>query len=298
MYTIGVDVGGTSARVALLDENFNIVRKESIPTGKRDVEIVINEIADIIKNIDPDRKALLVGFDTPGPLDLEKGMILDAPNLPTWRYNPFVSRIEELTGRKTYLTNDANAAALAQAIEDKSETLVFITVSTGVGGGIVYKGKLIEGKKAYAGEFGLMIIADDDRHHAQLYKGTLESLCSGTALALEASNRYNREVTTKELFNLYEENDPIAIEIIDLWAEHFSRAIANLLQIIEPEVFYIGGSVILLNPWLLDKVKEKAQNKLYEGLKDKVNLKIARYGEDAGIVGAAYNAFVNSKELV
>lgn len=298
MYTIGVDVGGTSARVALLDKNFNIIRKEAIPTGNKDFEIVINEIAGIINNIDPDRKALLVGFDTPGPLDLEKGMILDAPNLPTWRNKPFVQKIEELTGRKTFLTNDANAAAIAQAIEDKSETLVFITVSTGVGGGIVYQGKLIEGKKAYAGEFGLMIISDDDRHHAQLYKGTLESLCSGTALALEASNRYNREVTTKELFDLYDKKDQIAIDIIDLWAEHFSRAIANLLQIIEPEVFYIGGSVVLFNPWLLDMVKEKSQNKLYEGLKDKVNLKLARYGEDAGLVGAAYNAYVNNKELV
>ncbi len=298
MYTIGVDVGGTSARVALLDENFNIVKKETISTGKRDFETVIKEIADLINNIDPDRKALLVGFDTPGPLDLEKGMILDAPNLPTWSNKPFVNKIEELTGRKTYLTNDANAAALAQAIEDKSETLVFITVSTGVGGGIVYQGKLIEGKKAYAGEFGLMIISDDDRHHEQLYKGTLESLCSGTALSLEASKRYNREVSTKELFDLYEDKDSIAIEIIDLWVEHFSRAIANLLQIIEPEVFYIGGSVVLFNPWLLDMVKEKTKNKLYEGLRDKVNLKIARYGEDAGIVGAAYNAFVNSKEIV
>ncbi|MGY3776606.1 ROK family protein [Helcococcus sueciensis] len=298
MYTIGVDVGGTSARVALLDENFNIVKKETISTGKRDFEIVIKEIADLINNIDPDRKALLVGFDTPGPLDLEKGMILDAPNLPTWSNKPFVNKIEELTGRKTYLTNDANAAALAQAIEDKSETLVFITVSTGVGGGIVYQGKLMEGKKAYAGEFGLMIISDDDRHHEQLYKGTLESLCSGTALSLEASKRYNREVSTKELFDLYEDKDSIAIEIIDLWVEHFSRAIANLLQIIEPEVFYIGGSVVLFNPWLLDMVKEKTKNKLYEGLKDRVNLKIARYGEDAGIVGAAYNAFVNSKEIV
>lgn len=296
MYTIGVDVGGTSARVALLDENFEILKKETISTGLRDFDEVISDIANMINNIDPEKKAKIVGFDTPGPLDLDKGMILDAPNLPTWSNKPFVSKIEELTGRKTYLTNDANAAAIAQAIEDKSETLVFITVSTGVGGGIVYQGKLIEGKKAYAGEFGLMIIADDDRKHSQLYKGTLESLCSGTALALEASKRYDREISTKELFDLYEEKDQIAIDIIELWAEHFSRAIANLLQIIEPEVFYIGGSVVLYNPWLLDMVKEKTKNKLYEGLKDRVNLKIAKYGENAGIVGAAYNAYVNDKE--
>lgn len=295
MFTIGVDVGGTSARVALLDENFNIVEKKTIETGKKDFDEVINNIAQLIIDIDQDKKAELVGFATPGPLDLDKGMILDAPNLPTWRNKPFINIIEEKTNRKAFLTNDANAAAIAQAIEDDSNTLVFITVSTGVGGGIVYEGKLLEGKKAYAGEFGLMIIADDDRNHEQLYAGTLESLCSGTALALEASKRYNTEISTKELFDRYENNEEIAKEIIDLWIEHFSRAIANLLLTIEPDIFYIGGSVVLKNPWLLDKVKERTKNKVYEGLKEKIDLEIARYGEDAGIVGAAYNAYVKNK---
>lgn len=294
MFTIGVDVGGTSARVALLDEKFNILDKKTIETGRKDFDEVINNIAQLINEIDKDKKAKLVGFATPGPLDLEKGMILDAPNLPTWRNKPFINIIEEKTNRKAYLTNDANAAAIAQAIEDNSETLVFITVSTGVGGGIVYEGKLLEGKKAYAGEFGLMIISDDDRKHGQLYGGSLESLCSGTALAKEASKRYGEEISTKELFEKYENNEDIAIEIIDLWVEHFSRAIANIILTIEPEVFYIGGSVVLKNPWLLDRVTEQTKSKVYEGLKDKIKLEIARYGEDAGIVGAAYNAYVKN----
>lgn len=294
MFTIGVDVGGTSARVALLDEKFNILDKKTIETGRKDFDEVINNIAQLINEIDKDNKAKLVGFATPGPLDLEKGMILDAPNLPTWRNKPFINIIEEKTNRKAYLTNDANAAAIAQAIEDNSETLVFITVSTGVGGGIVYEGKLLEGKKAYAGEFGLMIISDDDRKHEQLYGGSLESLCSGTALAKEASKRYGEEISTKELFEKYENNEDIAIEIIDLWVEHFSRAIANIILTIEPEVFYIGGSVVLKNPWLLDRVTEQTKSKVYEGLKDKIKLEIARYGEDAGIVGAAYNAYVKN----
>lgn len=294
MFTIGVDVGGTSARVALLDEKFNILDKKTIETGRKDFDEVINNIAQLINEIDKDNKAKLVGFATPGPLDLEKGMILDAPNLPTWRNKPFINIIEEKTNRKAYLTNDANAAAIAQAIEDNSETLVFITVSTGVGGGIVYEGKLLEGKKAYAGEFGLMIISDDDRKHGQLYGGSLESLCSGTALAKEASKKYGEEISTKELFEKYENNEDIAIEIIDLWVEHFSRAIANIILTIEPEVFYIGGSVVLKNPWLLDRVTEQTKSKVYEGLKDKIKLEIARYGEDAGIVGAAYNAYVKN----
>lgn len=296
MYTIGVDIGGTNARVALLDEKFNILKKEVVQTKDVEFENILNLIIAIIKKVDPDNKSNVIGICSPGPLDKEQGMILDAPNLPLWRNKPFVDRIKEATGKNVYLTNDANAAAIAQAIDDNHEMLVFITVSTGVGGGIVYKQQLIEGKHVYAGEFGTMIISDEDRKHSQLYPGTLESLCSGTALSLEATRRYGESVSTKELFTRYEQNDPIALEIIERWGEHFSRAIANLLQIIEPEVFYLGGSVITNNSWLLDKIEDRTKNKVYEGLKDKIVLKLAKYADDAGIVGAAFNGYVRDRE--
>lgn len=296
MYTIGIDIGGTQARVALLDEEFKILRKEVTASKDKEFDLVISEIITLISKIDPDNKAKVIGIATPGPLDIDKGMILDAPNLPNWQYKPFVPIIEKKTKRKSYLTNDANAAAIAQAIEDKSESLVFMTISTGIGGGIVYHGKLIEGKRGYAGEFGSMIIADEDRNHPSLYQGTLESLCSGTALSLEASRRYGKETQAKELFEKYKENDPIAIDIINVWLEYFSRSIANILQTIEPDVFYLGGSVALYNPWLLDMIEEKTKDKVYEGLKGHINLKIANYGEDAGIIGAAYNAFVRERD--
>lgn len=295
MYSIGVDIGGTSTRVALFDEEFNLIDKKTTNTGDKSFENIINELIDMIKEIDPENKSPIIGICSAGPIDNEKGMVLDAPNLPQWRYKPFVKIVEEKTNRKAFYTNDANAAAIAQAVQDDSEMLVFITVSTGVGGGIVYKGELIEGKKVYAGEFGLMIISDDDRHHESLYSGTLESLCSGTALAKEASLRFNREVSAKELFELYHRCDNIAVEIVNLWTEHFSRAIANLLLTIEPDVFYLGGSVILHNEFLIDKIVEQTKGKLYEGLQDRINIKLARYGEDAGLFGAAKHAVVSYK---
>lgn len=298
MYSIGVDIGGTSARVGLFDENFNLLKKETTDTAGKEFDLIISEISNMINQIDPENLSKLVGICSPGPLDKDKGMILDAPNLPNWRNKPFVNLIEEKTNRKAYLTNDANAAAMAQAIGDDRETIVFITVSTGVGGGIVYEGKLMEGKKVYAGEFGLMIIADDDRKHSQLYPGTLESLCSGTALAKEASLRYNENISTKELFERYAQNETIALEIIEKWSEHFSRAIANLLQTIEPEIFYLGGSVITKNQFLIDKVIEKAKNKVYEGLKNRIFIEVAKFGDDAGLVGAAKNGLNNYERRI
>lgn len=294
MFTIGIDIGGTNARVALLDENFNIIRKEITKTSDKPFDEVIIEISDLINKVDYENKAKTIGIAAPGPIDKEKGMILDANNMPDWQYKPFIKLIEEKTGRCAFLTNDANAAAMAQAIDDKSEMIVFITVSTGVGGGIVYQGKLIEGKRVYAGEFGTMIVSDEDRKHKALYQGTIESLCSGTAIAKKASELYGFEMNAKEVFERFALKEYIAVNLINEWVEYFSRAIANILQTIEPEVFYLGGSVILHNPWLLELLKEKTKDKVYIGLKEHINLSIAKYGEDAGIIGAAYNSYVKS----
>lgn len=294
MFTIGIDIGGTNARVALLDENFNIIRKEITKTSDKPFDEVIIEISDLINKVDYENKAKTIGIAAPGPIDKEKGMILDANNMPDWQYKPFIKLIEEKTGRCAFLTNDANAAAMAQAIDDKSEMIVFITVSTGVGGGIVYQGKLIEGKRVYAGEFGTMIVSDEDRKHKALYQGTIESLCSGTAIAKKASELYGFEMNAKEVFERFAFKEYIAVNLINEWVEYFSRAIANILQTIEPEVFYLGGSVILHNPWLLELLKEKTKDKVYIGLKEHINLSIAKYGEDAGIIGAAYNSYVKS----
>lgn len=291
MYSIGIDIGGTQARVALVDPQMNIVEKKTTPTAKRELEDVLEDLIKLIKEVDPQEKAQVVGIASAGPLDIEKGIILDAPNLINWAYKPFASVIRERTRLPSFLTNDANAAALAQDIGNKTyDCLMFITVSTGIGGGIVYKHQLIEGRFGYAGEVGAMIISEEDRNHLSLYKGSWESLCSGTALGLRASQLYNKKMDAKDLFSLYYEKDPLAIKIIDEWAEYFSRAIANLLQIIEPEIFYIGGSVFIHNPFLLELIEEKTKDKVYDGLRDKIRLELPNHEEDAGIIGSAYHA--------
>lgn len=291
MYSIGIDIGGTIARVALVDPQMKIVEKKTTSTAKRELEDVLEDLVDLIGQVYPEKKAQVIGIASAGPLDIEKGIILDAPNLINWAYKPFTSVIREKTKLPTFLTNDANAAALAQDIDNTSyDSLMFITVSTGIGGGIVYKHQLIEGRFGYAGEVGSMIVSDEDRKHPSLYKGSWESLCSGTALGLRASQLYNKKMDAKDLFSLYYKNDPIALNIIDEWAEYFSRAIANLLQIIEPEIFYIGGSVFINNPFLLELIEEKTKNKVYDGLKDKIRLELPKHEEDAGIIGSAYHA--------
>lgn len=291
MYTIGIDIGGTNARVALIDSQMNILNKKQIKTENRKFNHVLEDLIYLVSQIDPKSQAQAIGIACAGPLDLDKGMVLDAPNLSNWSYKPFVSVIEEKTGLKTYLTNDANAAALAQDIGNNNyKSIVFITVSTGIGGGLVYDHKLIEGKFGYAGEIGSMIISDLDNDHPSLYKGTLESLCSGPALAKLASEKYEKTMKAEDLFRLYYKNDPLAMDLINLWVELFSRSIANLVQILEPEIFYLGGAVIINNPFLLKKIEEKTKEMVFDGLKDKIVLRPAKYKDDASLIGAAYHA--------
>lgn len=217
-------------------------------------------------------------------------MLVYATNLPQWQNKPLRTIIEHDTNKSVYLINDANAATIAQTIGEDKDMIVFVTVSSGIGGGIVFKGKLIEGKNGYAGEFGTIIVSDEDRNHPSLYKGSLETFCSGISLGKRASEIYNDDLEAKDVFEKYGKKEEKAIEIVEEWIEYFSKAMANIYQIIEPEVIYLGGSVILNNPWLLKKIEEKTKTMVLKGLSEYINFTIAKFKEDAGIIGAAYNS--------
>lgn len=294
VYTIGIDLGGTNMRVALIKDGTTIVKKaEQATETQKGAADAIARMVSMVAEVDPERKASAIGIGSAGPLDLEHGIILKTPNLVGWEGTPIVDLMRQGTGREVYLNNDANVAGLAEAVFGGGKgckSSVFITASTGVGGGIVVNGHLLEGAYGYGGEIGCMIVADDDRKHDSLYAGTLESLCSGSALNLQAQKIYGPGTNAAYVFQQYAQNDMAAMGIIELWLEHFSRGLASLMQIVDPEVFVIGGSVVLHNPWLLEQLPEHIRPKVYEGLRDKINLRLPELGGDAGLIGAAYLA--------
>lgn len=289
-FTLGIDLGGTNIRVALVKDGEIISKKEVLTEASLGPNQAIDKIIDLIKSVNCNNLASSIGIGSPGPLDTKNGIILDAPNLPGWCGTEICKILSERTGYKVKIENDANVAGLAEAIYGSgkgSEIVQYITVSTGVGGGLIINNKIISGAQSCTSEIGAMIVSSEDRKHKTLPKGALESLCSGTAIAKIASERLGYNLTTKEVFELYKEGNKICNEIISKWIDDFSSGIANLVHVVNPDVFIIGGSVITNNAWLIDEVKKATSKKVYKSLSDHIRILLPKYCDTAGLIGAA-----------
>jgi glucokinase len=197
-----------------------------------------------------------------------------------------------------FFENDVNVITVLESDHGAAKPYnqsIYITVSSGIGCGIILNKNIIHGAHGYAGEIGSMIISDSTRNHSTLYNGTLESLCSGIALEAESKFLYGRDATAGLLFERYHMGDRRAIEVIDRWVEYFSNAIVSLMQVIDPNIVVVGGAVIHHNQWLIDRVIESAKKKVLPHLKENIKIVLTEFGPDAGIIGAGYNLYKKEK---
>ena len=287
-FIVGIDIGGTNIRAALLDEERNIIDKIKI---KNEVdngpEYNLSKITNHINEAWISKGILGVGVGCPGPLNIKTGNILKAPNLRGWDNFNVKKFIEDNTSLKTEVNNDANVAGLAEAVigvAKEAESVFYITVSTGVGGALIIDNKIINGANSFAGEICNLIINDDKYSHSGLVKGGLEGQCSGPNIARIASERLGRVVNTPEVFQLYNDNNEVVKPVIDELCENLSKGISNIISVVDPEVIVLGGSVILFNNNLIEVIKEKVIEKVIN--KDAVDIRIAEIGDDAGLRGA------------
>ncbi|RLQ94018.1 ROK family protein [Falsibacillus albus] len=294
---IGVDIGGTNIRVGLINKDLQLLRKETALTSKfTQANDFFQHIKTMIERIDFQREASKIGMVLPVPWEESMQKISDASNLP-FLENTQVNEIRSFFPEyELYFENDVNVIALLESnfgSSKNSENSLYITVSTGIGSGMILNNSIYRGTNGYAGEIGSMIISDENKHHLLLYKGTLESLCSGRSLEAESIKLYGENSTAKLLFEHYQNGDKNAIVVIEAWVDYFSSAIATLMQIVDPEVFVLGGSVIFHNQWLIERIIISTKQKVLKQLKDKVNIKLAKYGLDAGMIGAGHMAIKN-----
>ena len=287
-YIVGIDIGGTNIRCALLDEQRNVLEKfkvlNEVDKGPEyNLDKLINHINENWKS----KGIKGIGIGCPGPLDIKKGTILKAPNIKSWEGFNVKEYIKECTGLRTELNNDANIAGLAEArlgIAKKSESVFYITVSTGVGGALIIDNKIINGFNSSAGEICNLIINEDKYSHSGLVKGGLEGQCSGPNIARIASERLGEKLDTPEVFKLYKEGNKEIVNFVEELCENLSKGIANIIAVVDPEVVVLGGSVILYNRELLDIIINKVREKVIN--KDSVDIRIAAIGDDAGLRGA------------
>ncbi|SDN43624.1 glucokinase [Fictibacillus solisalsi] len=296
---IGVDVGGTNIRVGLVENGLSLTRKETaLTTEYKEPDKIFKSILDMIKKIDPDHTAKKIGIGLPVPWPDEAEKIVDATNIPGLEEVSVDTLRSYFPGYQVFIDNDVNVVALLEAHYGAAKgrkNAIYITVSTGVGSGIIIDNKVLRGSHGYAGEIGSMIVSGHKKNHPSLYDGSLESLCSGLALEEESKVLYGEGATSALLFEHYQTNDEEAKKVIDLWVEHFSNAIASLMQTIDPDIFVLGGAVIHHNPWLVEKVAECTRKKVFKNLREKINIVINQFSTDAGVIGAGYLAIHQSE---
>ncbi|MBD8070578.1 ROK family protein [Bacillus sp. PS06] len=289
---MGVDLGGTNLRVGLVDHMGNIHNELNIGTeAHKGPDYVIKNMIELIKEVKGEKSVFAVGVGAPGPLDTKKGVILDPPYLPGWYGIPFVHTLEQETGLKVILDNDANAAALAESLFGAGqgyESSYYITVSTGVGGAFVFNGKVFQGAQGYAGEIGNMVINPNGEKHSSLNRGALEGIASGTAIARAGEQRLGLMGGTEEVFHAALKGNDEATKIIDEAITALSIGIANLAHAINPAIFILGGGVLKSEQQLLNPLRLKVKEYLYPELQQTIEIVPANLGTKAGVIGAAF----------
>ena len=305
----GVDLGGTQIRAALADGEGRILRRTSCLTlAEEGLESVIGRIKGAVYEVmgSTDRGQVQgIGVVAPGPVDPRKGVIMKAPNLSGWKNVPLKDLVEEEFGLPVFVGNDANSAALAeqrfgagQGIAD----LIYITVSTGIGGGIIADNRLLLGAQGFAGEVGHQTIEAYGPRCNCGNIGCLEALAAGPAIARRARQLIRAgigmgiadlaggdldKVTAKEVNQAAQAGDPIAIEIFRQAGFYIGVGIVNLLHLFNPGLIVIGGSVAKAGDLLFEPiratVRERAMASYYW---ENTPIVPATLGDDVGLLGA------------
>jgi glucokinase len=288
-YLVGIDIGGTNLRAAVISKDGEIIEtfktKNEVSKGAPyNLDKLINHIETEWKDYEIEK----VGVGAPGPLDLKIGKIINPPNLKGWENFNVAEYLNKKLNKPIKVNNDANVAGFAESLFGSakgSSSAFYITVSTGVGGALIMDGKIINGFHSQAAEIHNMIINEDLYSHSGLNKGGLEGQCSGVNIARIASKLYVKTLSTKEVFEYYENNDKDAVKVIENWVNNISIGIANIITVVDPEVIVIGGAVLLYNTYLLNKIIECVKTKVSNP--EIVDIRIAKMGDNAGLIGAA-----------
>jgi glucokinase len=289
--SIGVDVGGTKIATGVL-RGGELHDRHVQPTPETGWAAVLDVIALAVRDLQARHpEASRIGVGVPGPLNLERTRVKFAPNIYSFTDVPLVDGLEERLGLRVVLENDAKAAALAEAHLGAARgtgSSVYVTVSTGIGAGLVIGGRLWRGRHGVAGELGHVTVMPGGPVSGVGLDGALEAVASGTAIARDASYALNREVSTAEAFALAEQGHPAARRVVEQALRHIGVALSDVQKLLDPEVFVIGGGVAKVGDYFFDGIQAAADE--YAGPFAPVTLRRAQLGTDAGVIGAALAA--------
>lgn len=297
-YTASVDIGGTNTRVALIDENYTVVERVSFRTDALSPSVTIERIAEVVLSFD--QEIVGIGVSCPGPLDLINGVVLTPPNLKGWHNYKVEHELSLLTQLKVYLENDANLAGLAEATIGAGVGMDFVqyfTVSTGVGGGFTIKQEIYHGARGYAQEIANVILVPNGFKLNELQAGSLESLCSGTAITARAVAAGLEAEHAGDVSDLALAGNDVAAQIIDDAKEYLANTIAGVYAFLDPNIVVLGGGVALKIDGFVEDVERRVKTKVFDIMASEVKVVKAELGEDNGILGGGILAFNKYRSL-
>jgi glucokinase len=311
-----VDLGGTHVRVATATAEQLLVRLQErthLLDGPAGVEgQIVGMAREALRQTgreSTDARRLVIS--TPGPLDPNHGVVVEAPNMPGWDYVPIKADLEQALGVPVTALNDANAAALGEhrfGAGRGKHHLVYLTISTGIGGGVVVNDVLLEGASGTAGEIGHMTI---DRHGPVCTCGNigcLEILASGTSIArrfgelLAAGERsvvteWTDVPTARDISRAAAEGDPLAASLFHDAARAVGTGVVNCVHIFNPEIVVLGGGVTNAGDLLFDPIRDMVARHAMKIPRDTVAVVRAELGDDAGLYGTLAKALAEEQPL-
>lgn len=307
---LGIDIGGTTAKIGFIKEDGTIIEKWEVPTNTENQGLSIAK--DIWESVE-EKQSLLhiakdslqgIGVGAPGFINEETGLVYQAVNIG-WENFALADEFKELTGLPVYVANDANVAVLGEnwkGAGNQAENVIAVTLGTGVGGGIIANGVVVSGENGTAGEIG-HITVDPEGHLCNCgRKGCLETITSATGIVRQAQHlivenpqselaaHYKEagEITAKDIFSLAEKGDHLCEQVVHHTADVLGFVMANTATIINPSKILIGGGVSQAGESFIRLIEKQFKTYALPRLSDICEIKVAELGNDAGMIGAAY----------
>ena len=308
---IGIDVGGTNVKIALVDGEGKIIYSNSVPTyAQMGYEYTVNNIKqairDLMKETNTDAKEIEgIGFDFPGQVDYKTGVVKLAPNIPGWVNVPIAQMIEEEFNIPTRIDNDVRCAALGElkfGAGKGCENFVCITVGTGIGSGLVINGQLVRGAANAAGEIGHIKLQMNGGPICGCGDtGCLEAFASGPSIVAMAqeylkggkSTKFREmagaagEITPYIVAKAAEAGDPVAKRIFEIVGTYIGMGLVSVINLLNPEKVIIGGGVAAAGDLLLDPIRKTIKERAMVVAGNSVEIVPAELGNSAGVIGAS-----------
>jgi glucokinase len=298
---IGLDVGGTNLKGARLGESGQVEARLHEPVVREQPEDLLAQFEHAVSQLRGDGEVPAVGIGLPGIVDHATARLRGAPNLPALaalRDRDIAAEVGARTGAATFIENDANAAGLAEAwlgAGRGAESLIFLTLGTGVGGAVILRERLWTGRSGYAGEVGHIQLDPDGEPCGCGSRGCLETVVgiagwsrrAEEKIKARASRLTGHRIEPATIVAAAREGDLVAIEVVDETARALGQALGALVNTMNPERVVIGGGVAAAGAFLLDRVVRETQRCCWPQAFEDCSFRLAELGGDSGVVGAA-----------